>query len=342
MNNLRCSTFGFQETFCPTFKIKDLPIIIELFGKEEENIIYPSSMDVKIMGCNLHIHKYKLYHIYGGLYIINLESIDNKVLTMAFIDKNKIDKELFEDKELSNNVPFLFDFESIKEKFKKGEDILDVDLKEYVCPLELMYIFLSNYFIFLFHVLNYNFNQFNDAIESNKLSSIAYVDTQHIKNFMLDDLSLNKLDSLAESRDWSDIHEELVNTLDYIFKNKNPTSLLRGNSSYILKNPIKEVYGLVNKSLLNDKEINAVHFLNEEDALSLFKRWNIEYSESMWDVSGKEKYLKEMDAFVGITLLYRGLLNLEYSLACMGKTVIGESIGRFQAWKIKRKVKRCM
>lgn len=343
MNNLRCSTFGFQEAFCPTWKIKDLGIILDLFGELEEERVYPKGMELKIMGSNVYIHKYVLHHIYGGFYIITLESIEGNLFTMAFIDRSKLDKELSEECEsLETEFPFLIDLEILKEKFRKGEDILDTDLEEYVCPLELVYIFLSNYFVFLFHAIGYNYNQFNEAIKSEQFSSVSYIDTEHIKDFMLDDFSLDKFNSLAQKKEMSDIHEELINTLDYVFRNKTPAHLVKSNASYFLKNPIKGVYGLVDKSLLYKEGATAVHFLKEEDALSLIKKWDTSYSESLWEISGKEKYLKEMDTSVCLILLYRGLLNLEYSLACMRKTVMGESISRFQAWRIKRKVKRCL
>ena len=54
----------------------------------------------------------------------------------------------------------------------------------------------------------------------------------------------------------------------------------------------------------------------------------------------KEKYLKDIDLSVGQTLLVIDLMNIEYSLACMGRAVDGSYIGKIKAWKIKRKLKK--
>ena len=100
------------------------------------------------------------------------------------------------------------------------------------------------------------------------------------------------------------------------------------------------MYGLVKKALLDEDIGLSVHFIKEEDSEPLLKKWTSQYAEKLWKLSGKEKYLKEIDLSVGQTLILIELMNIEYSLACMGRTFDGAYIGKMKAWRIKRKINK--
>lgn len=347
MNNLEHRTFGFQGTFSPTWKVKDLARIMELFGELEEEKEYPEGMEVCILGNPTYIHKYMLYYIFNGLYIVNIESLKGEVFTMAFLDKDKLDEAFFPEEgsfeSLEEDFTFLFDFKAMREMFQKGEDNKEFEMEKYACPLDLVYILLTNYLVFLYGVLSYNFVHITEARDSNSFDKVSFIDTSIVRNITCKDFTYEKFESLARDVNIKDLHKEMVEVAGNIpRKDKGYKAPLRSNDSFIIRNPISGVFGLVNRSLLKDDPDIAVRFLKEEDVKDLIKKWNPQYAENMWKISGKESYLKEMDTSVCWHLVFRELIATEYSLASIGKSYNGSDLNKFDAWKIKRKLKKVL
>lgn len=341
--NYRYTTFGVQERFKPTHKVEDLTIIIELFGELIKEKSYMTGLEVKILGTIYHIYEYKLYHIFDGLYIVHLKDIEDLSYIFAFIDNNNVDKTFFaEDFDIKEVKSHYMDFQDMRAIFEEGHDCIDTDLGLCAYPLDLVYTFLSIYLIYMFHMFSFNLVKLTEAYEKKELDSFPMIDLSVAKDIKSKELSLDTLDSLARSVSIKDIHKQIMEAIDSIAPiEQNSMSVLCRNSHYLLKCPFKDIYGFVDKAPIHEDSELEVRFLKEEDAKVLQDKWSTPfYPRRVWDIAGKKTYSDEMDSFVAQLLISRGLMNIEYSLACLGKETSGRPIGKFKAWKIKRRIKK--
>ena len=343
--NYRYTTFGVQERFKPTHKVEDLTTIIELFGELIKENSYMTGLDVKIFGTIYHIYEYKLYHIFDGLYIVHLKDIEDLSYIFAFIDNNNVDKTFFaedsEDFDIKEAKSHFMDFKDMRAIFEEGHDCIDTDLGLCAYPLDLIYIFLSIYLIYMFHTLSFNLVKLTEAYEKKELDSFPMIDLSVAKTIK-NDFSLEVLDSLASNVSIKDIHKQMIEAIDSIAPIKqNSMSVLCIDSHYLLKCPFKDIYGFVDKAPIHEDSELEVRFLKEEDARALQNKWSTPfYPRRMWDIAGKKAYSDDIDSFVAQLLISRGIMNIEYSLACLGKEPSGRPIGKFKAWKIKRRIKK--
>ena len=340
--NYRYTTFGVQERFKPTHTVKDLTTIIELFGELVKEKKYMTGLEVKILDTIYHIYEYKLYHIFDGLYIVHLKDIEDLSYIFAFIDNNNVDKTFFaEDFDIKEVKSHFMDFKDMRAIFEDGHDCTDIDLGLCAYPLDLVYTFLSIYLIYMFHTLSFNLVKLTEAYEKKELDSFPMIDLSVAKNIK-NEFSLDILSSLASNTNIKDIHKQMMEAIDYIAPIKqNSKSVLCRDSKYLLKCPFKDIYGFVDKAPIHEDSELEVRFLKEEDAKVLQDKWSIPfYPRRMWDIAGKKTYSDDIDSFVAQLLISRGLMNIEYSLACLGKEPSGRPIGKFKAWKIKRRLKK--
>ena len=341
--NYRYTTFGVQERFKPTHKAEDLFTIIELFGELVKEKKYMTGLDVKILGTIYHIYEYKLYYIFDGLYIVYLKDIEDLSYIFAFIDNNNVDKTFFAEnfniKEAKSNF---MDFSEMKLIFEEENDCVDKDLGLCAYPLDLVYTFLSIYLIYMFHILSFNLVELTEAYENKRLDSFPMIDLSVAKNIKNYKFSLDTLSSLASNTSIKDIHTQMIKTIDSIVPMKQDSmSVLCRDSKYLLKCPFKGIYGFVNKAPINEDSELEVRFLKEEDAEVLQDKWSASfYPRRLWNIASKKTYSEDIDSFVAQLLISRGIMNIEYSLACLGKEPSGRPIGKFKAWKIKRRLKK--
>lgn len=342
MDNYKCSMFGFQERFIPKNNAEDLVSIIDLFGEVKDERKYDEGMEIKILGSLYYIYKYTLYHICDGLYMVHLEDIQGLSYIFAFLDEEAIDKDfLSEGFDISKKKKDFIKFKDLRKIFEEGKDFVDIDLGVYAYSLGVVYLFLTNYLIYIDHILRFNMWKLIEAEDNKDLESLSLVDLNIARTLKEQDFIQNNWHSMTKDVSLEDFHKEMMEALD----SRKPFSKeaifpLGGDDEYLLKSPIKGVYGLVKKALL-DKDIGlSVHFIKEEDSEPLLRKWTSQYAEKLWKLSGKEKYLKDIDLSVGQTLILIELLNIEYSLACMGRAFDGSYIGKMKAWKIKRKINK--
>ena len=342
MDNYKCSMFGFQERFIPKNNVEDLVSIIDLFGEVKDERKYDEGMEIKLLGSLYYIYKYTLYHICDGLYMVHLEDIQGLSYIFAFLDEEAMDKAFFpKGFDISKKKKNFIKFKDLKKIFEEGKDFVDMDLGVYAYSLDIVYLFLASYLIYVYQIMKFNLLKLVEAEDNKDLESLSLVDLNIAKTLKEQDFIQNKGQSMTKDVSLEDFHKEMMEALD----SRKPFSKeaifpLGGDDEYLLKSPIKGVYGLVKKALL-DKDIGlSVHFIREEDSEPLLRKWTSQYAEKLWKLSGKEKYLKDIDLSVGQTLILIELLNIEYSLACMGRAVDGSYIGKMKAWKIKRKINR--
>lgn len=338
--NYRYTTFGVQERFKPTYTIGDFPTIIKLFGELIEEKNYITGLEVKMLGVIYHIYEYKLYHIFDGLYIVHLKDIKDLSYIFAFIDNNNVDKTFFaENLDIKSAKLHFMDFKDMRDIFEGGHDCVDIDLGLCAYPLNLVYTFLSIYLIYMFHTLSFNFVKLTEAHRKKELDSFSIIDLSVVRDIKSNIFSLATLDSLAKNISIEEIHKQMIEVIDSLASIEQDSMLCK-NSQYLLKCPFKGIYGFVDKTSLHEDSELKVCFLGKEDAETLQEEWTTPlYPRRMWDIVSKKTYSDEADFFVAKLLISRGILNIEYSLACLGKDSSGKSIGKLKASRIKRKSK---